>query len=166
MNIFFTNENPLLAANDHCHIHTNKMIIEYAQILSAAHHILDGENALQGIYKKTHQNHPSAVWVRSGQYQYEWVLDCAVELCKMYTLRTGKVHKTEAVLNILKDLPDNLSVTAWKNPPVAAPDKFKAVAVFQGAAIAYQEYMKEKLAEWLTRDKPLKVEFLYTPEWI
>lgn len=116
MNIFFTNENPLLAANDHCHIHTNKMIIEYAQILSSAHHVLDGENALQGVYKLTHSRHPSSIWARSGQYQYEWVLDCAVELCKMYTLRTGKVHKTEAVLHLLKELPDNLSVTAWKKP--------------------------------------------------
>jgi hypothetical protein len=68
MNIFYTNENPIIAAQDHCLVHQNKMIIEYAQLLSSAHHILDGEYAIDGIYKATHKNHPSAIWVRSGQY--------------------------------------------------------------------------------------------------
>lgn len=45
MNIFYTNENPRLAARDHCTIHTNKMIIEYTQLLSTAHHILEGDQA-------------------------------------------------------------------------------------------------------------------------
>ena len=40
MNVFYTNDCPNLAALDHCRIHRNKMIVEYAQLLSTAHHEL------------------------------------------------------------------------------------------------------------------------------
>lgn len=166
MNIFYTNEDPALAALDHCFIHQNKMIIEYAQLLSSAHHILDGDQAIGGIYKATHRNHPSCIWTRSGQYQYEWVLDCAMTLCELYTQRTGKIHKTQETLERLRELPQNLPLTDWYDPPVAAPDEFKAVAVFKGAVIAYREYMKSKFEEWKQRDKPLKVEFTQKPSWL
>lgn len=166
MNIFYTNENPLLAAEDHCKVHMRKMIVEYAQILSAAHHVLDGDQAIQGIYKLTHKNHPSALWLRTGQYQYEWVLDCALTLCKLYTKDTGKVHKSQEILERLCDLPQNLPLTEWQDPPVAAPDKFKALAIFNGTVYAYREYMKSKFEEWQQRDKPIKVEFITTPEWL
>lgn len=166
MNIFYTNENPLLAAEDHCKVHMRKMIVEYAQILSAAHHVLDDNQAIQNIYKLTHKNHPSAMWCRSGQYQYEWVLDCALALCKLYTKDTGKIHKTQETLERLKTLPVNLSLTDWQDPPVAAPDKFKAVAVFNGVVTAYREYMKSKFEEWNQRDKPIKIEFVITPAWL
>tara|TARA_Y100001956_G_C4065651_1_gene161525 strand:+ start:186 stop:689 length:504 start_codon:yes stop_codon:yes gene_type:complete len=165
MNIFYTNENPLLAAEDHCKIHMRKMIVEYAQILSAAHHVLDQDTAISGIYKLTHKNHPSAVWLRSGQYQYEWVLDCALHLCKLYTADTGKIHKTQHTLEKLQDLPKNIPLINWQDPPVAAPDKFKALAVFNGSVFAYREYMKAKFKEWKERDKPIKVEFIHLPEW-
>lgn len=61
MNVFYTNDNPLLAARDHCLVLRNKMIIEHCQLLSTVHHVLDGDRVIDGIYKKTHQNHPSAV---------------------------------------------------------------------------------------------------------
>ncbi len=165
MNIFYTNQDPVVAANEHCLIHQNKMIVEYAQLLSTAHNVLDGELAIRGVYKKTHVNHPSAVWCRSSDWAYEWVLDCALELCKLYTTRTSKIHKTESVLNILKTLPSNIQNKDWQDPPVAAPDKFKALAVFDGVCKAYQEYLKDKFVEWCQRDKPLKVEFVQVPEW-
>lgn len=166
MNIFYTNENPLLAAQDHCKVHMRKMIVEYAQILSAAHHVLDGDQAIAGIYKLTHKSHPSAVWLRSGQYQYEWVLDCALHLCKLYTQDTGKIHKTQETLERLRELPKNLALTSWQDPPVAAPDEFKAVAVFNGAVTAYRKYMISKFEEWQQREKPIKVDFVFKPDWL
>lgn len=168
MNIFYTNENPFIAANDHNQRHTIKMIVEYCQLLSTAHHVLDADQALNGIYKSTHQNHPSAVWCRSGQYQYEWVLDCALALCENYTLAAGKIHKTQATLETLKTLPVNIPLIEWNEPPIAAPDKFK-MKVILGLSVceAYQQYLCEKFQEWLQRDKPLKVEwYLDQPEWV
>lgn len=166
MNIFFTNQDPIKAANDHCTIHRNKMIVEHMQILSAAHHILDGDNAMQGLYKLTHKNHPSAVWIRQSIAHYTWVLNCTKQLLANYTAHTGKVHASQRLIPLLNNLPTNLAVHAWIDPPIAAPDEFKVVGIFQGAAKAYQLYLCSKFAEWQARDKPLKVVFYEgVPSW-
>ena len=167
MNVFFTNECPIVAADEHCYVHQNKMIIEYTQLLSTAHHVLDGERAndIVGIYKKTHANHPSAVWVRKSSEHYIWLWECAMRLCELYTQRTGKTHKTEAVLWNLSLAPFNCPDHGFAFPPVAAPDKFKAMAVFSGVAVAYQRYLVEKFEEWKQREKPIAVEFDDVPLW-
>lgn len=165
MNVFFTNNDPIIAASEHCHKHQTKMIVEYAQLMSTAHHVLDGDNAIDGIYKSTHVNHPSAVWVRKAGIHYCWVFKCARELCRLYTERTGKVHKTEAVIHALGIPPRNISVSPFYEPPVCAPDEFKAVAVFNGAAKAYRDYMLFKFDEWRNREKPIAVTFDVTPDW-
>ena len=87
MNVFYTNDCPIQSANEHVRVHQVKMIVEYAQLLSSAHHELDGANAIEGIYKKTHVNHPSAVWVRKSSQHYSWVWRCAMRLCESYTAR-------------------------------------------------------------------------------
>jgi len=167
MNVFYTDECPIQAARNLPNILRRKMIVEHAQLLSAAHHILDGDQALSGIYKLTHVNHPQSIFTRSGQYQYDWVLDSAMEMCKLYTLQTGKIHKTQLVLENLRNLPKNIPLIDWQDPPVTAPDEFKAVAVFNGCISAYREYMKAKFSEWGQRDKPIKVEFFkYSPDWL
>ena len=43
MNIFYLNENPELCAQEHNDKHVVKMCIEYAQLLSTAHRVLDGD---------------------------------------------------------------------------------------------------------------------------
>lgn len=165
MNVFYTDQDPIIAASHHNYVHQVKMIVEYAQLLSAAHHVIDGDDAIDGIYKLSHKNHPSAVWVRKSSHHYNWVLDCALELCWLYSMRTGKVHKTYNTLVTLKQLPKWIADTPFTEPPVAAPDEFKAIAVFEGACVAYQRYLVAKFDEWRTRIKPIKVEFDETPYW-
>lgn len=41
MNIFVLDQNPVIAARDHCDKHVVKMILEYGQMLSTAHRLLD-----------------------------------------------------------------------------------------------------------------------------
>ena len=43
MNIFYLNRDPIECALQHCDKHVVKMIIEYAQLMSTAHRVLDGE---------------------------------------------------------------------------------------------------------------------------
>ena len=43
MNIFFLDRRPDTAAEMHCDKHVVKMIIEYAQLMSTAHRVIDGE---------------------------------------------------------------------------------------------------------------------------
>ena len=162
MNVFYTNHNPLTAAAEHCRRHQIKMILEYAQLLSCAHHVLDGEQP--DLYKKTHENHPSAKWVRESHENYRWVLLCGLELCRLYNIRTGKTHKTAAMFDRLCTMPANIPMIPGSNPPVAAPDEFKAIA---DTCTAYQRYLVTKFNEWLSRDKPLDVVFdSGTPDWM
>jgi hypothetical protein len=164
MNVFFTNINPIVAAGEHCLVHQRKMIVEYAQLLSTAHFELDGN--IVG-YKPTHKNHPSAIWVRESTYHYQWVWMCATELCRLYHENTGKCHKTSSVLMELKEPPKNIPVAIFKQPPVAAPDQFKAIEVTDGSVVAYQKYLSWKFLEWKTRLKPMKVEFQKNvPSWL
>ena len=43
MNIFYLHNDPEISAKMHCDKHVVKMIIEYAQMLSTAHRMLDGK---------------------------------------------------------------------------------------------------------------------------
>jgi hypothetical protein len=67
INIFYTNEDPAIAAQEHCDKHVVKMILEYAQMLSTAHRILDGTLTLlvHPIHgrKKKH-------WLMPGEESY------------------------------------------------------------------------------------------------
>ena len=47
MNIFYLSDHPHLCAEFHCDKHISKMIVETAQMLSTAHHELDGEEAIE-----------------------------------------------------------------------------------------------------------------------
>ena len=163
MNVFYTNKCPIEAAYDHNKVHQVKMIVEYAQLLSTAHSEIDGN--IVG-YKPTHRNHPSAVWLRQSVHHYHWVLTCAMTLCKLYTESTGKVHASQSVLEQLSTPPKGIGMGVFKEPPVAAPDAFKAIAIFQSATVAYQKYLVSKFEEWKQREKPMRVEWSHrVPTW-
>lgn len=108
MNIFYIDKDPRIAAKAMTNKHVVKMILESAQLLSAAHHILDGDEATHKdeLYKITHQNHPSAIWTREAAENYNWLYEHFRALCDEYTIRYNKVHLTEKKLAaILSDLP-------------------------------------------------------------
>ena len=92
MNIFYLNPDPKICAQEHISKHVVKMIIEYAQLLSTAHRIIDGTLSVSLsetgrkqkryvlpderesiLYLSTHSNHPSAVWVRQSDANYNWL---------------------------------------------------------------------------------------------
>ena len=64
MNIFYLDRNPKIAAQMHCDKHVVKMVLEYAQILSTAHRVIDGDEVAdrEGLYEIAHKNHPSTAW--------------------------------------------------------------------------------------------------------
>ena len=113
MNIFILDEDPVKAAEYHCNKHVVKMIIEYAQLLSTAHRVIDGveyedktangrrikrwkmvknPNMENTLYKAAMINHPSAVWVRQSSRHYKWLYRLFMWLCVEYTYRYGKHH--------------------------------------------------------------------------
>jgi hypothetical protein len=173
MNIFYLNSNPKLCAAQHVDKHCVKMILEYAQLLSTAHRVLDGVSTIDRggatgrqrtsyilpdsrdsvLYRTTHINHPSAVWVRQSDSNYKWLYYLLVNLCHEYTYRYGKVHKTAGLLDVLWQLPKNIPVGDFTDPTPAMPDEYKATNSIQ----SYHNYYngpKAHFAKWTKRPTP------------
>jgi hypothetical protein len=143
------------------------MILESAQMLSTAHRVLDGDAVADafGMYKKTHMNHPSSLWVRDNDNHYVWLHTHMVALCQLYTLESGKVHKTETkLLRALSEPPKNIKRSdRFSLPTPAMPEMYIGVDTTR----SYQLYLNDKFKEWQQRDKPLAVEWtLDKPKWV
>ena len=158
MNIFYLSSCPQEAAESHNDKHCVKMILEYAQMLSTAHRILDGDNAHSDLYKIAHKNHPSTIWTRSSKQHYDWLFRLFRMLSAEYTLRYSngefKVHKTWNKLGkILETAPKNIEDNGWIDPPQCMPDHCKNDDVVK----AYRNYYikeKSKFAEWKNSSVP------------
>lgn len=179
MNIFYLSHNTQECAEMHVDKHVVKMILEYSQLLSTAHRVLDGVEYIDNssgrkikrwklnwsafedtLYKATHINHPSAIWARQSSKNYMWLHDLLNELCKEYTFRYGKIHKVEAsgLCHLLSAAPQYF--THWDvpnkftEPTQAMPDEY----IVKGDAIqSYKNYYngsKQHLHNWKNRPTP------------
>jgi hypothetical protein len=109
MNIFVTDVDPEQSARNLCDKHISKMIVESAQMLSTAWWILDGGCPGAVAYKPTHPNHPCTKWTRESDGNYLWLGRHAMEMCKEFTRRYKKIHKTESLLKCLHvNVPRNM----------------------------------------------------------
>lgn len=178
MNIFYLSHNPEKCAQQHVDKHCVKMILETAQLLSTAHRVLDGEvkrmktktgrwktyHELPGVrnnvlYSSTHVNHPSAIWARKNNANYNWLWSLMDSLCKEYTYRYGKVHKCEqtGLLLELSSSPKNIPIGTFTEPTPAMPDQYKVPG---NSILSYHNYYngeKQRMFSWKKRE---------TPEWI
>jgi hypothetical protein len=132
MNIFVLDKDPIRAAQLQCDKHVVKMIVESAQLLSTAHRMLDGkletrlsksgrkqkyyalDASVEDVYYRAcHHNHPSNVWARESDTNYNWLYRHFVALCDEYKYRYGKVHATDTKLrDALATPPRNIPVTS------------------------------------------------------
>jgi len=174
MNIFYLDEDPKVCAQLHCDKHVVKMIIEYAQLMSTAHRVLDGEMYMDKtangrnikrwrlnnaedeklIYKASHINHPSGIWTRASKENYVWLYRLWCELCLEYTHRYRRRHLTdEKLFHILAKLPKNLPDGQLTKMAQAMPDDVKT----EDSIVAYQDYYKKykrPIARWTDRPIP------------
>ena len=154
MNIFYLHPNPQTAAEMHCDKHCVKMILEYAQLLSTAHRVLDGDDANPNVYKIAHKNHPSTIWTRSSKQHYKWLFRLFRKLNIEYGIRYGKVHKSWEKLNgILKFPPKSIKDNGWVDPPQCMPDYCKKSDTVE----AYRNYYileKKRFATWKNNQEP------------
>jgi hypothetical protein len=174
MNIFYLDKNPRACAEMHLDKHVVKMIIEYAQLMSTAHRLLDGVPyvdktangrsikrwRLEGenetiMMKASHINHPSAVWVRQSKQNYIWLHQMWFYLCKEYTYRYGKIHAVEKrMANALYLYPKNIPNSVFSEPTPAMPDIYK---VKNDSITSYHQYYagaKNTFAKWTRRSVP------------
>jgi len=175
MNIFYLHEDAKTAAEMHLDKHCVKMIVEYAQLMSTAHRVLDGEfyygktarghkiqrwkhpnkNIENTLYKASHINHPSAIWARESVANYIWLFSLFENLCDEYTHRYGKIHSTDSLLrDLLCKWPVNISYSqGMTKMPQAMPDDVKQ----EDSITAYRNYYikyKKDFAKWTKRKKP------------
>ena len=108
MNIFFLAWCVAECARAHFNRHVTKMIVEYAQILSTAHRMLDSCSGLQltetELLAATHANHPAMLWARAHVNNYRWLARLALALCAEKTRRYGTPHSLEPTLRRLAQL--------------------------------------------------------------
>ena len=157
MNIFMLDYNPIIAAQMHCDKHVVKMILESAQMLSTAHRVLDGDDYADSnkLYRATHKNHPSNVWVRKSLHNYLWLHELFVQLLLEYENRYNKVHACDRLVNKLSSAPENISDCAGEPVPQCMPDKYK---VKFDTVQAYRNYYlgeKAYFAKWSKSSVPL-----------
>ena len=177
MNIFYCNEDPFQCAKEHNDKHCVKMDIEYPQMLSTAHRVLDGTEYYgqtkngrkirrwrhpdpimeRCLYKASHINHPSAAWVRESTEHYNWLFQLWKALCEEYTWRYGKIHLCWTKLAVaLASPPKNMDDKPFVEPPPAM-SHFPQCIVEGDSIESYKNYYREAKAsfsKWTKRPVP------------
>ena len=181
MNIFTTNDCPIISAQDMCDKHVVKMIVEYAQLLSTAHRVLDGkeyydktkagrsikrwlhsDKFLEGhLYKASHINHPSGIWCRSTTGNYMWLYNHFIASCKEYKRRYNRTHLTfTKMAEVFRTPPKNLPEGSRTEFAVAISNNqsCRRVPGFDKLAPVdkYKQYIihDKPFAVWTRRSKP------------
>jgi len=152
MNIFLLDTDTKKCAQYHCDKHVVKMILETAQLLCGVHHMTD-QVTDQVPYKLSHKNHPCAIWSRESLSNYLYLCDLGLELCKEYTYRYGKRHKSQDVIEWCVTNKPNICDKEFTEPARAMPNEYKVDSVVE----SYRNYYigeKSKIAVWKNREIP------------
>lgn len=120
MNIFVLDKDPAIAAQIQFECaghHGYKLILESAQMLSTA--VRELGYIGNDVYKVAHRNHPCSIWVRQSRANALWTIEMALELCRLYTEKTGKIYASQAIIERCLDLID-MFPNAELTPPALA----------------------------------------------
>ena len=125
MNIFYLHRDPVTAASYMYNKHVVKMILESAQMLCTAHHVLGSGDKVP--YKPAHINHPSTIWTRTSNLHYDWLYTHMLALGNLYQTKYGREHLT--ITKCRESLflaPLNIPCVGFQQPPQCMPDEYKA----------------------------------------
>jgi hypothetical protein len=180
MNIFYLHPDAKTCAEMHVDRHVVKMIIEYAQLMSTAHRVLDGTQDVEkryvagsiparwrhikiwnhpipfydkGLMRASHVNHPSAVWTRANKENYVWLNQLWNYLLQEYTYRYGKIHSCEKYKELLYVWPNKIVDGTFYPPTPAMPDDCKIGDTLLSYRKYYIDY-KNGFAKWKNRQTP------------
>ena len=154
MNIFYLHESPAIAATYMCDKHVIKMILESAQLLCTAHHECPTDaKRPEKFYKKTHTNHPCAIWTRNCTDNYKWLCDHATSLLNEYTHRYGKTHASTSIITWCSHNTPQIPNGELTNIVQCMPNEYKTT----NPVTAYRNYYnqaKSHLHNWKNRPTP------------
>ena len=153
MNLFYLDKDLKVNAESHVDKHVGKMIVEAVQLVCTAFHLQD----IEAPYKKTHPNHPSAIWTRNSRDNMEWTIEYATRLNEEFMFRSkhGNPHASSLVLVFVNENKHRLSFpeTGFTAFALAMPDEFKE----SDAIESYRNYYaggKQHLHKWTKREMP------------
>ena len=161
--MFILDEDPIVSASLNCDIHVNKIILEAAQCMCAAHWehgfplIGQAPQILQdGKYRgRTHHNNHVTKWVRATKGNYRWAYTHAVELCRQHRIRYRKSYD-HASLEIINWLGENEPYLS-EGPRTEFTQAIAKDCYHPNAVVAYWTYYvtcKWHLAVWKTTEEP------------
>ena len=155
MNIFYLDKSPTISAHCMCDKHVVKMILESAQLLCTALHTCPSNAELpEKFYKKTHVNHPSAIWARTSKDNYLWLTDHANALLSEYTHRYDKQHASTSVIDWCSANIPNIPDLGFTDMPQCMPDEYK----MDDPVLGYRNYYnqaKSHIHSWKNRPVPV-----------
>ena len=178
MNLFYLHEDPAIAASYMCDVHILSQIRETAQMLSTAHHVIDGER-IEGkksnghkyvywhkegplLYKCTHLNHPSTIWVRTTTSNYRWAFEHFEALLQEFRKRYPETtHKTAELLVSLSAIPTLCPEGMLTPVAQAMPLELQG----EDPVIAYRSYYQSKSDAWASEGRPMTWG-TEKPEWL
>lgn len=174
MNIFATNKDPIIAAQELCDQHCrSKMQIESAILLQHCYDnttLLSAPPTKKGVPRKSGKgyfNHPCSVWVRESKENFLWLVEHALEMFneREYRWPTSSKHFTKTFILWCKDNADKTKYCnkgATQLTPFAIAinkdSKCRLVSNFDrlSSTEQYQQYIKhdKPFATWSKRPKP------------
>lgn len=178
MNLFYLDDDLDRCAEYHIDKHVGKMQLEATQLLATALWvdkyigfvpralepeewavIKDAKSAEPAIDERTftrylpcHQNHPSAIWVRSSLENYWWTVNYVNALESESRWRGRNPHASCVECNRLPD-PQRMQNTGFTRPLQAMPPELKGDDTIE----AYRRFYmldKAEFATWKVRGKP------------
>ena len=148
MNVFVVNECPKISGHALLDKHVIKMPLETAQLLCT----VARKRGFEAPYKSTHANHPATLWLGQSSSNWNWLCEHGLAMSEEYTYRYGKVHKCQAIIQMMKDRTleiwgDNAPYTEHTPFVQCMPDEFKRENPIEGYQ-AYYMGAKSEIAKW------------------
>lgn len=126
------------------------MPLEAAQLACTAVLLAGGD----APYRKTHVNHPCAIWARETAANFFWVCRYGLALCSEYTLRYGKRHACQDVLTACIGESGRFPGGDLTPFAQAMPEQYRSSDAIE-AYRAYYRGDKRHLASWSKRTVPI-----------
>ena len=172
MNIFELHTDPVVCAKMHVDKHVVKMPTEYAQMLSTAHRLLDGQmyegrtktgrrakrwlltdEREHGLFMAGHVKHPDTLWVMKSRQNYYKLFFLYMATLGEYTYRYGKIHGSSRPALWLQKAPRNIPDIGLTEMPLCMPEECKTDNVIEAYHNYYRMY-KRGFANWKNRETP------------
>lgn len=145
MNIFYLDNGPHQSAKWLVDRHVVKMALESCQLLCTTFH----EQGIEAPYKATHRNHPSAIWTREAEDNFDWLMHHTHGIFLEYCHRYDKIHKSVAVYRWCIENQKHLKFPQVARTPIrlAMPDEYKVDDPVQSYR-NYYKHGKKHLHNW------------------